>query len=163
MEKNGSIFIKLGQHLSSLNYLLPSEWCDTFIPLQDQCPVSAFSSVDEMVRHDTGKGLDDYFESFERRPIGAASLAQVHIATLKESGQKVAVKVQHPELDSWAKLDLAPVRHNAQTPTTIHLASTTFARPSPSLLLLDSQNIEPGTLVPPVASSLQWGARDVAR
>ncbi|KAK5171059.1 uncharacterized protein LTR77_004203 [Saxophila tyrrhenica] len=107
MEKNGSIFIKLGQHLSSLNYLLPNEWCDTFVPLQDKCPVSAFSSVDEMVRYDTGQGLDEYFTDFERRPIGAASLAQVHVARLRETGEKVAVKVQHPSLDEWSKLDLA--------------------------------------------------------
>lgn len=107
MEKNGSIFIKLGQHLSSLNYLLPSEWCDTFIPLQDKCPVSAFSSVDAMVKHDTGKSLDEYFSEFERRPIGAASLAQVHVARLKETGERVAVKLQHPSLDEWSKLDLA--------------------------------------------------------
>jgi len=110
MEKNGSIFIKLGQHLSSLNYLLPSEWCDTFIPLQDRCPVSSFTSVEAMVKQDTGKSLEDYFTEFERRPIGAASLAQVHIATLKETGEKVAVKVQHPTLDDWSKLDLALTR-----------------------------------------------------
>ena len=115
MEKNGSIFIKLGQHLSSLNYLLPSEWCDTFIPLQDKCPVSSFSSVDEMVKEDTGKGLDDYFTDFERRPIGAASLAQVHIAKMKDTGEKVAVKVQHPSLDEWAKLDLALTRFTFRT------------------------------------------------
>lgn len=115
MEKNGSIFIKLGQHLSSLNYLLPSEWCDTFIPLQDKCPVSSFSSVDAMVKHDTGKGLDEYFSEFERRPIGAASLAQVHIAHLKDTGEKVAVKVQHPSLDEWARLDLALTRFTFKT------------------------------------------------
>lgn len=115
MEKNGSIFIKLGQHLSSLNYLLPSEWCDTFIPLQDKCPVSSFTSVDAMVRQDTGKGLDDYFEEFERRPIGAASLAQVHVAHMKDTGEKVAVKVQHPSLDEWAKLDLALTRFTFKT------------------------------------------------
>ena len=115
MEKNGSIFIKLGQHLSSLNYLLPGEWCDTFIPLQDRCPVSPFSSVDGMVRADTGKGLDEYFEDFERRPIGAASLAQVHIAKMKDSGEQVAVKVQHPSLDDWAKLDLALTRYTFRT------------------------------------------------
>jgi aarF domain-containing kinase len=107
MEKNGSIFIKLGQHLSSLNYLLPDEWCNTFIPLQDKCPVSAYSDIEEMVKKDTGKSLEDYFEEFERRPIGAASLAQVHIARLKATGEKVAVKVQHPSLDEWSKLDLA--------------------------------------------------------
>ncbi|KAF2771236.1 ABC1-domain-containing protein [Teratosphaeria nubilosa] len=115
MEKNGSIFIKLGQHLSSLNYLLPNEWCDTFIPLQDKCPVSSYSSIEEMVKHDTGKKLEDFFSTFETQAIGAASLAQVHIATLKDSGEKVAVKVQHPSLDEWSKLDLALTRFTFQT------------------------------------------------
>ncbi|KAK4541243.1 hypothetical protein LTR36_008159 [Oleoguttula mirabilis] len=115
MEKNGSIFIKLGQHLSSLNYLLPSEWCDTFIPLQDKCPVSSYASVEAMVKQDTGKTLEDYFSDFDRRPIGAASLAQVHTATLRETGGKVAVKVQHPALDEWSKLDLALTRFTFKT------------------------------------------------
>ena len=106
MEKNGGVFIKLGQHLSSLHYLLPNEWCDTFIPLQDRCPVSSYSSVEAMVKKDTGKSLEDYFTTFEPRPVGAASLAQVHIATLKDTGEKVAVKVQHPTLDDWTKLDM---------------------------------------------------------
>jgi aarF domain-containing kinase len=107
MEKNGSIFIKLGQHLSSLNYLLPSEWCDTFIPLQDRCPTSSFQSIEAMVKKDTGHALSDFFVSFEPVPIGAASLAQVHRAVVRETNEAVAVKVQHPSLDEWAPLDLA--------------------------------------------------------
>ncbi|KAJ5081520.1 hypothetical protein NUU61_009784 [Penicillium alfredii] len=110
LEQNGSIFIKLGQHLSSMGYLLPLEWTTTFIPLQDKCPVSSIESISEMFLADTGKTINELFTSFEPEPTGAASLAQVHIATLRETGQKVAVKVQHPALAEWVPLDLALTR-----------------------------------------------------
>jgi aarF domain-containing kinase len=90
-----------------MNYLLPTEWTTTFIPLQDKCPVSSFESIEEMFRKDTGAELWDYFSEFSTEPIGAASLAQVHLATIKETGQKVAVKVQHPSLEQWSKLDMS--------------------------------------------------------
>ncbi|KAL1953257.1 hypothetical protein VTO42DRAFT_3345 [Malbranchea cinnamomea] len=115
LEKNGSIFIKLGQHLSSMGYLLPLEWTTTFIPLQDKCPISSIESVEEMFVRDTGHRIDELFSSFEPTPIGAASLAQVHIAVLKSTGQKVAVKVQHPHLQEWAPLDLALTRFTFAT------------------------------------------------
>lgn len=115
LEKNGGIFIKLGQHLSAMNYLLPTEWTETFIPLQDQCPVSSYESIQEMFEKDTGQNLADYFSDFAQDPIGAASLAQVHLATIKETGQKVAVKVQHPGLAQWAPLDLALTRYTFST------------------------------------------------
>ncbi|PQE30509.1 hypothetical protein CJF32_00010217 [Rutstroemia sp. NJR-2017a WRK4] len=123
LEKNGSIFIKLGQHLvgrqypksSAMNYLLPLEWTTTFIPLQDKCPVSSMESIEKMFMADTGEQLSDYFSEFNPQPIGAASLAQVHLATVKESGQKVAVKVQHPNLQEWAPLDLALTRFTFST------------------------------------------------
>lgn len=114
LEKNGSIFIKLGQHLSSMNYLLPPEWTTTFIPLQDQCPVSSYESIEEMFQKDTGGSISDMFEDFEHSPIGAASLAQVHRATLKD-GREVAVKVQHPNLEEWMPLDLALTRFTFAT------------------------------------------------
>lgn len=110
LEKNGSIFIKLGQHLSSMGYLLPLEWTTTFIPLQDKCPVSSYESIQEMFVEDTGRRIEDEFETFTHLPIGAASLAQVHVATLKDTHQKVAVKVQHPALKEWVPLDLALTR-----------------------------------------------------
>lgn len=106
LERNGSIFIKLGQHLSSMNYLLPEEWTTTFVPLQDHCPVSSYDAIAAMVLKDTGSPLDEHFDHFAKTPIGAASLAQVHLATVKGTGQKVAVKVQHPSLQEWVPLDL---------------------------------------------------------
>lgn len=107
LEKNGSIFIKLGQHLSSMNYLLPLEWTRTFIPLQDRCPVSSYDAIEEMIFTDTGLPISAQFKNFDRDPIGAASLAQVHLATMKNTGLEVAVKVQHPALQEWVPLDLA--------------------------------------------------------
>ncbi|CAF9904764.1 MAG: hypothetical protein HETSPECPRED_004780 [Heterodermia speciosa] len=115
IEKNGSIFIKLGQHLSSMGYLLPLEWTETFVPLQDKCPVSSYESIEEMFIEDTGSPISDHFISFEKEPIGAASLAQVHKATLKATGQEVAVKVQHPALAEWVPLDLALTRFTFST------------------------------------------------
>ncbi|KAI1617043.1 aarF domain-containing kinase [Exophiala viscosa] len=115
LEQNGSIFIKLGQHISSMGYLLPREWTDTFVPLQDRCPVSSYESVENMFLRDTGHRIEDDFAEFSKEPIGAASLAQVHIARLKDSDQKVAVKVQHPTLEEWVPLDLALTRFTFRT------------------------------------------------
>ncbi|KAG4220134.1 hypothetical protein PC116_g31387, partial [Phytophthora cactorum] len=68
-----------------------------------------------MFRADTGEELKDYFSEFSEQPIGAASLAQVHLATVKEDGRKVAVKVQHPGLAQWAPLDLALTKFTFST------------------------------------------------
>lgn len=98
-----------------MGYLLPLEWTETFIPLQDKCPVSSYESIEQMFLRDTGHRIEDDYDDFSREPIGAASLAQVHTATLKDTSQKVAVKVQHPSLEEWVPLDLALTKLTFQT------------------------------------------------
>ncbi|KAH8155834.1 uncharacterized protein LAJ45_00846 [Morchella importuna] len=110
LEKNGSIFIKLGQHLAAMGYLLPVEWTETFIPLQDRCPVSSMESIEKMILEDTGHSIPELFSTFDPVPLGAASLAQVHRAILRETGQEVAVKLQHPSLAEWIPLDMQLTR-----------------------------------------------------
>lgn len=106
LEFCAGVYIKMGQHLSAMTYLLPPEWTKTFIPLQDRCPISSLESIREMVKQDTGLEIEDLFSDFDEQPIGIASLAQVHTATLRETGEKVAVKFQHPALAEFIPLDL---------------------------------------------------------
>lgn len=106
LETNGGIYIKLGQHITALTYLLPEEWTQTMIPLQDRCPQSTMEEIRDMFRTDMKIELDDMFSEFDPQPVGVASLAQVHMATMRNSGQKVAVKVQHPSLKEFVPLDV---------------------------------------------------------
>lgn len=110
LERNGGVYIKLGQHVSALTYLLPKEWTDTMIPLQDRCPRSSIEEIEQMFITDTGQSLDSIFSEFDPEPVGVASLAQVHVAVLRDSGEKVAVKVQHPSLAEFVPLDIFMTR-----------------------------------------------------
>jgi aarF domain-containing kinase len=87
------IFIKLGQHISSL-MVLPVEWTSTMRPLQDKCEPTPIEEVDSLFLSDMGASTSDLFSSFEPVPIGVASLAQVHLAVDRKTGQEVAVKVK---------------------------------------------------------------------
>lgn len=107
LRKNGGIYIKLGQHVSAMTYLLPFEWTETMVCLQSECPESTLEELKAMFEHDTNIKFDDYFQSFDAKPIGVASLAQVHKAVLKENGEEVAVKLQHPSLAKFVPLDVA--------------------------------------------------------
>ncbi|SCU97854.1 LAFA_0G13762g1_1 [Lachancea sp. 'fantastica'] len=106
LEANGGVFIKLGQHIAAMTYLLPSEWTETMVPLQDKCPQSTQAEIAGLFRQDLKQGMDEIFIEFDPQPIGVASLAQVHIAKLRENGQKVAVKVQHPSLKEFVPIDV---------------------------------------------------------
>ncbi|KAJ1342007.1 hypothetical protein BSLG_003412 [Batrachochytrium salamandrivorans] len=85
---NGGVYIKLGQHLSALVYLLPQEYTETMKVLQDQCGTSSWEDIEKLLEIElveAGHGCAaKVFESIDRVPIGVASLAQVHRATLRD-------------------------------------------------------------------------------
>ncbi|XP_075859948.1 aarF domain-containing protein kinase 1 isoform X3 [Microcebus murinus] len=102
---NRGTFIKVGQHLGSLDYLLPEEYTSTLKVLHSQAPQSSMQEVRQVIREDLGKEIHDLFTSFDDTPLGAASLAQVHKAVLRD-GRTVAVKVQHPKVQAQSSKDM---------------------------------------------------------
>jgi len=102
--KLGSAFIKIGQLLSARPDLIPNTWIQELSKLQDQVPNFSFDQVEETIKEELGSKFYE-INQIIRDPIGSASLAQVHRATLKD-GKKVVFKVQRPNLKELFIIDL---------------------------------------------------------
>jgi len=103
------LILKGCQFLGSRADVLPREYVEVLARLQDRVPPRPFPVVKETVERELGAELGQVFRSFEQEPVASASLAQVHAAELR-SGERVAVKVQYPEIASLVRSDLANVR-----------------------------------------------------
>jgi len=101
----GPTYIKLGQIISGGEGLFPEELVSEFKLLRDRVPAEPFDAVRRVVEMDLGRSLDDVFTSFERVPIAAASIAQVHAAKLR-TGEDVVVKVQRPQIARLVREDI---------------------------------------------------------
>jgi predicted unusual protein kinase regulating ubiquinone biosynthesis (AarF/ABC1/UbiB family) len=99
------VFIKLGQVLSILGGFLPRAFTKELESLQDNVPPHPFRHVERTFLVSFGKRPDECFATFERAPIAAASLGQVHAATMQD-GRKVAVKVLYPRIRDVIKVDM---------------------------------------------------------
>ncbi len=102
--KLGSAFIKIGQLLSARPDLIPNTWIQELSKLQDQVPNFSFAQVEETIRNELGSKFNK-IDQIICDPVGSASLAQVHRATLKD-GKKVVFKVQRPNLKELFIIDL---------------------------------------------------------
>lgn len=105
LEELGTTFIKLGQIASTRRDLLPEKVIAELEKLQDHVSAFSFTEVNEIVKNELGQEINEVFEEFQETPIASASMGQVHFASLS-SGEKVAVKVQRPNIDSIVETDL---------------------------------------------------------
>ncbi|KAN0062190.1 hypothetical protein ACQY0O_005369 [Thecaphora frezii] len=108
LQTNGGLYVKLGQHLSAV-ILLPVEWTTTLRPLQDQNTATPLPELEAMFRTETGKSFDEAFSEIDPRPLGVASLAQVHRAVDRETGQPLAIKMMHPDVERFSQVDMQTV------------------------------------------------------
>ena len=129
LQRLGPTYVKVGQMISSRSKELPDEWRLELDKLQSAVPPFAYEQVEAIIRDELGASPDTLFATFEREPLGAASLAQVHRATLFD-GTEVVVKVQRPDTQAMVKADLGNMEDLArqaerwiEVARTMHLAS----------------------------------------
>lgn len=108
MELEG-LFLKFAQQLSTLSTLLPAPYIKAFEKAQDESSPRPFSQIKQRIENELGDELKHIFSFIDEKPLGVASIGQVHKAQLK-SGEIVAVKVQHLNIDQIAELDLLLIK-----------------------------------------------------
>jgi predicted unusual protein kinase regulating ubiquinone biosynthesis (AarF/ABC1/UbiB family) len=104
----GGVLIKLGQFLSIRVDVLPTEVTSELAGLRDEVPEDRLEHIVAQVEEDFGRPITDIFEWFSPQSLGAASLAQAHLARLA-SGEEVVVKVLRPGIDVLVETDLAAI------------------------------------------------------
>ena len=111
-ERLGPTLVKLGQILATRPDLFGPEWIAEFEKLQSQAPPLDFKELRPQVEADLGAPLEEIFAEVDPRPLAAASMAQVHRATLKD-GTNVVLKIQRPGIRQKIEADMRLLAHLA--------------------------------------------------
>lgn len=106
LEELGPVFVKFGQVLSTRPDLLPEDIASELAKLQDQVTPFSGEQARSLVAQAYDDAIEDHFKSFESEPIAAASVAQVHLAGLKD-GTEVVVKILRPGIQQVIERDLS--------------------------------------------------------
>src|SRR5947209_11360743 len=106
----GVLMIKLGQFLSSRVDLLPEKAIAALSSLQDEVPPVPFHHIVSVIESELGRPVEEVFSVLERKCIAAASLGQVHRASLASTGETVAVKIQRPNSEQLIRMDLSTLK-----------------------------------------------------
>lgn len=112
-EELGPTYVKLGQLLATRPDLIPLEFVEEFQKLQDRVTALPYETIQAEVENELGKPLTEVFQTFEKLPMAAASIAQAHGAILKD-GTRVAVKVQRPGIEKIIRTDVSILETLAQ-------------------------------------------------
>lgn len=112
LEKLGPTFVKIGQLLSTRSDLLPPVYLDALSRLQDDVEPVPYEDIEKVIQQQLGVRISKAFETFDKEPLGSASLGQVHRATLR-GGRNVAVKVQRPDIREEIITDLESLQEIA--------------------------------------------------
>ncbi|MBK9000016.1 MAG: AarF/ABC1/UbiB kinase family protein [Myxococcales bacterium] len=107
-ERLGPTYVKLGQLVASGEALFPPRYSNEFQKCLDRVPPFPFTEVRATLEHELGKGVDR-FQAIDSEPMAAASIAQVHAATLAD-GREVVIKVQRPRLLELVSTDVVLMR-----------------------------------------------------
>ncbi|MGQ9861075.1 MAG: ABC1 kinase family protein [Thiobacillaceae bacterium] len=109
----GPTFVKLGQVLATRVDVFPPDWIAEFEQLHSRVPPVPFEEIRPQLEKALGRPLEEIFDSFETTAFAAASIAQVHRATLKD-GSRVVVKVRRPDIVPKIEADLRILGHLAR-------------------------------------------------
>lgn len=101
--------MKVGQFLATIPGALPAEYAEELLELQSNAPAMGWSFVRRRMSHELGSQWQEHFKDFGQEAVAAASLGQVHKATLK-TGETVACKLQYPDMQSIIEADLQQLR-----------------------------------------------------
>ncbi len=114
-------YVKIGQIMAGAPDVLPKPYAQSLKVLQEDVPPQPFETIRAIVESELGCPLEDAFETFSETPLGAASIGQVHLATLPGGSRPVIVKVQYPETERFFRLDFATIKRimGAVTPDMI--------------------------------------------
>ncbi len=113
LEDLGPMFVKMGQILANRSEILPQEYCNELRHLRTDVEPVPFAVVHDCLVAEYGRPLKEIFSHIDRKPLGSASLAQVHRATLV-SGEDVAIKVQRPGAQQVMAQDIDIMRSIVQ-------------------------------------------------
>lgn len=102
-------YIKVAQVASAVPEIMPAPYAENLRVLQENVPPKPFAVIETIISNELGCSCWEVFRSFDEKPVGAASIGQVHMAELRD-GTPVAVKVQYPETEHFFRLDFRMLR-----------------------------------------------------